>query len=133
MSKSYAGLNRIGYSDTINSTVTWLVGRPSPDSSFNPEATEVETTTGVIYGGSSINAEIRLLSRADYDTLEQFAQEDTEKYWHIEFVDGREYVTRVPINIMVEEDLNVNARDGVSTITMKFVKFHSQQVFELKD
>lgn len=129
--KNFAGLSRIGYSDTKTGTVTYLTGEPSPDSSFNPEATEVETTTGSLYGGSSINAEIKLLSRADYDVLEGFSQDDTEKFWTIEFVDGREYVSRIPINIMVNENMETNARDGLSTLTFKMVKYHSSAVFEL--
>lgn len=131
MSKNYAGLSRIGWTDSKEGTINYLTGEPSPDSSFNPESTEVETTTGSLYGGSSINAEIKLLSRADYDILEGFQEDDAEKYWHIEFVDGREYVSRVPINIMVNENLETNARDGLSTLMFKFVKFHSKAVFEL--
>lgn len=133
MSKSIAGLKRFGYSDTKVGAITWITGKIDPESTFNPETTQTETTDGVISGGSSVTPEIRVLSRADFDTLEGFSDADTEKFWHAEYFDGREYVSRIPFNIMVSDPMNTNMRDGVTPIVIQAVKFHiASNLFELK-
>lgn len=133
MSKSIAGLRRVGYSDTSGGTITWITGKIDPESTLNPEVTQTETTDGAISGGSSVTPEIRVLDRSDFDTLEGFSDADTEKFWHLDYFDGREYVSRVPFNIMVSDPLNTNMRDGVTPIVIQAVKFHVvSNLFELK-
>ena len=123
----------MGYSTTSSGTITWLTGKISPESTLNPEITQTETTDGALSGGSSVTPSILLLSRADFDTLEGFSDNDTERFWHLEFFDGREYVSRVPFNIMVSDPLSTNMRDGVSPIVITATKFHvASNVFELK-
>jgi hypothetical protein len=132
MSKSIAGLKRIGYSNDGIASPTWIDGKISPDSTLNPEITQTETTDGAISGGSGVTPEIHILSRASFDTLEGFSDNDTEKYWHLEYYDGRAYTSRVPFNIFVVDPLNTNMRDGVSAITITAEKFHTQSnLFEL--
>lgn len=134
MSKQYAGLKRVGYSDTKGGSITFLNGKISPESDWNPEITQTETTDGAISGGSSVAPELQILSREDFDTLEGFSDNDTEKYWHLEYFDGREYVSKVPFNIMVSDPLTTNLRDGVAPITITAQKFHTESnIFELKD
>ena len=130
--KAYSGLTRVGYSDTKASTITYLSGKFGADSTINPEVVESETTVGVLHGGDSASPEIQMFDRTDYDTLEGFMTEDTEKFWHLEYQDGREYVTKVATNIMITEQLNPNARDGVSPMTLRFVRFYTEPLFELK-
>lgn len=133
MSKSIAGLRRVGYSDTSGGSITFLNGKVDPESNINPEVTQTETTDGAISGGSSVTPEIRILSREDFDTLEQFSDDDEEKFWHLEYFDGREYVSKIPFNIMVSDPLNTNMRDGVTPIVIQAVKFHIvSNLFQLK-
>lgn len=132
MSKAYSGLLRVGHSETKEGTVTWLNGKIGAESAINPEVTETETTVGVIHGGDSASPEIQLLSREDYDTLETLMLADTERYWHLEYIDGREYVTAVATNIMITDQMNPNARDGVTPMTLRFVRFYIAPLFELK-
>ena len=133
MSKSIAGLRRVGYSDTSEGSITWLNGKVDPESNINPEVTQTETTDGAISGGSSVTPEIRILSREDFDTLEQFSDDDEEKFWHLYYFDGREYVSKIPFNIMVSDPLNTNMRDGVTPIVIQAVKFHIvSNLFQLK-
>ena len=134
MSKSIAGLKRIGYSDDGNiGGATWINGKISPDSTLNPEITTTETTDGAISGGSGVTPEVHILSRQDFDTLEGFSDNDTEKYWHLEYFDGRQYSSRVPFNIFVVDPLSTNMRDGVSPITITAEKFHTaSNLFELE-
>lgn len=131
--KAYSGLTRVGYSDTKESTITYLSGKFGADSTINPEVVESETTVGVLHGGDSASPEIQMFDRTDYDTLEGFMTADTEKFWHLEYQDGREYVTKVATNIMITEQLNPNARDGVSPMTLRFVRFYTEPLFELKE
>jgi hypothetical protein len=134
MSKQIAGLKRIGHSDTSGGTVTWVAGKISPDSTLNPEVTQTETTDGAISGGSGVTPEILVLSRDDFDTLEGFSDNDTEKYWHLEYFDGRVYTSKIPFNIMVSDPLETNMRDGVAAISITAQKFHIESnLFELND
>lgn len=132
MSKPYSGLTKVGYSDTKEGAITYLNGKFGADSAINPEIVESETTVGVLHGGDSASPEIQMFDRTDYDTLETFMTTDEEKFWHLEYQDEREYVTKVPTNIMVTEQLNPNARDGVSPITLRFIRFYTEPLFELK-
>lgn len=133
MSKSIAGLKRMGYSDTSGGTITWITGKITPDSELNPEVTTTETTSGVLSGGSSVTPSIMVQDRTDFDILEGFSDNDTEKYWHLEFYDGREYVSRIPFNIQVTDMLSTNMRDGVSSFQISAEQFHIvSNVFELK-
>lgn len=133
MSKSIAGLKRIGYSDTSGGTITWVTGKVTADSELNPEVTTTETTSGVVSGGSSVTPSIMVLDRTNFDTLEGFSDNDVEKFWHLEFFDGREYVSRIPFNIQVTDMLLTNMRDGVSSFQIAAEQFHIvSNVFELK-
>lgn len=133
MSKQIAGLKRVGYSTTSGGTITYLTGKIASDSNINPEVTTTETTSGVISGGSSVTPSIMLLDRTDFDTLESFSDNDTERFWHLEFFDGREYVSRIPFNIQVKDMLNTNMRDGVAPIEITAEQFHIvSNVFEKK-
>ena len=130
MSKNYSGALRIGYSDTISSTITWLSGKIGAESAINPDNTPTDDTTGTVYGGSSANPEVVLLDSSDYDALDTLMQADTEKFWHVEYIDGRVMRTHIAVNPMVNDPLNMNARDGVSPITLSWTKFAIRPIFE---
>lgn len=133
MSRSLGGLKRVGYSDTKTGTITWLTGKPTPDSDPAPEGITTETTDGNIFGGSQIAPTLSLLDRADFDTLEGFVENGTEKFWHLEYFDGRTYVTRVAMEMSgIVDPMGTNARDGVTPITLTGNKLHTKaNVFEL--
>ena len=140
MSKAYSGLKRIGYSETkapniadigSGTTVTWLTGKVTAESSNNPEKITSETTDGAISGGSTVTPEWSVYSREDFAALEALEDADTERYWYLEFLDGRVQVSRLPFNIMVQDSQEFNKTDGAGFITITAVKHSiSPNVFE---
>lgn len=133
MSKQYAGIKRVGYSDdkaatkaAIGSgvTVTWVTGRLGSDTTINPEAITSDTTDGNVSGGGTVTPEIHVLNRADFDALEAIGDADTEKYWYAEYFDGRIYVTDIPTNIQVIDQMKSNLPDGADAILIQMLKHH---------
>lgn len=120
MSKHFAGLTGIAYGDTATGAWTSLTGKISADSTIEPTNIETETTNGVIYGGSQIAGNVRMLSYADYNALQLFMLSDTEKFWRFTYQDGRTKITSSMFNIMVRPEGGVNARDGVVAYVINF-------------
>jgi hypothetical protein len=122
--KSISGLKRIGYSVSPISEVEWLPSKLSPESSINPEVTATDISDGAVTGGSSVQPVFTVYGRGAFDTLEQLSDDDTEVYWHLEYFDGRHYISRVPFNVMLSDPLNASMRDGVSAIVITGQKWH---------
>lgn len=127
MSKAYAGIKEIGYSDdkaaniaAIGSgvTVTKLKGQIRDDSTNGKEKITTGTVDGLASGGSQVSPEWHLLSREDFDALEALEVADTEKYWYLFAHDGRVMVSDVPFNIMVADSDAFNREDGADAITI---------------
>ena len=131
MSKQYAGIKRVGHSDDKAATkaaigdsvtVTWVTGKIGSDTSINPEAITTDTTDGNVSGGGTITPEIHVLNRASFEALETIGDADTEKYWYAEYFDGRVYVTNVPTNIQVVDQMKSNLPDGADAIVIHMLK-----------
>lgn len=131
MSKVYAGLKRIGYSDDkapnvadigSGTTVTWITGKVSADSGNNPEKISSDTTDGAVSGGSTVTPEWTVYNRTNFATLEGFESADTEKYWYLEYLDGRVLVSDIPFNVMVRDAQAFNKADGADAIVITAVK-----------
>ena len=129
--KQFAGLKRVGYSNTPTSFVTWIRGQISSDTSMQNQTTVTESCTGEVYGGSNVDLNIVFLSKLDFSTLQQMSRNDEYKYWHLEFVGGRTLVSVVRINPFVSEGLITNARDGVDKMTLRLVMYHKSGVFKV--
>lgn len=128
MANNFAGLRRVGYSDTKGGTPTWITGKVSAESSIDPENTTSESTDGILYGGGQISGEIMFFDHADYSTLEGFMTSNEEKFWHFEYKDGRTLVTDEAINPFVRRGGGVNARDGLVAFVMSFEKYASSPI-----
>ena len=131
MSKNFSGLVEVGHSDDGETASQVKVsGKVTADSTIEPDNTRSEHTTGSLYGGSSLTGDIGFLSHADFETLKGFMTDDTEKYWHFHFQDGREVITNIPFNIYVKKTGGANARDGLSAFRMEFEHYSHQPIID---
>jgi hypothetical protein len=133
MAKLIAGLKSVAHADTkaankagVSGTTnyTLLTGKISPESAINPANTTSDTTDGRISAGSSATPSILMMDNANYAALLALANADTEKYWYLEYFDGRVYVSAIPTNIQVLDQMTANMRDGVSAYEISFEKYH---------
>lgn len=125
MAKEFSGITKVSYADTVGGAMTDITGKVSSESTVEVPNTESETTTGIIFGGGQITAEVMFFDFADYSTLEGFMTGDTEKSFQFTFEDARTMETQRLVQPMVERGVQPNARDGANTWTLSFQYFGS--------
>ena len=129
MAKRISGLKRVGYSDTVTGAITYITGKISTESSITFDNTRTETTDGVIYGGGSIVGDVFFLDYESFSGVNVFGKIDTEKFWTFEQKDGGTYVTSEAVNVDVQPQAGINARDGVVSWSMHIERYtHSDAV-----
>ena len=132
MSKNFAGLKRVGYSDTSGGTITWIAGKVIVDGTENtPENIGTVTTNSTTFGGQEASPVFRFVDSSDFETVKGFRNNGTLKFWHAEFFDGRAKVTQEALEpFNVREDFNPNARDGAIGWILGFNHVHTDDVWQ---
>jgi hypothetical protein len=127
MSTNKSGLKRVGYSDSKGGSTTWIEGRISGDSEITPDTVKTEDTYGSVYGGGQLSFSILFFDDSDYNTIEGFMTDNTEKYWHFEYQDGHTLTTAEAMNVFVTPATGTKASDGASAWTMESGDRYSYQ------
>jgi hypothetical protein len=113
MSKISGGLVSVGYSTTVDGTVTTIAGvNPAQDSNFNVEKIINETTISRVSGGESVTLEINLFTFTDYATIQGFEENDTARFWHLTFGSGHVVTIETAIIPMATIQGKTDAREG---------------------
>lgn len=125
MAKEFSGFTQVEYADTVGGSKTAFSGKISSDSTVEVPNTVNETTTGQIWGGGQVTAEVMFFDFADYSTVEGWMTGDTEKSFTFTFDDGRTLETQELVQPFAERGINPNARDGVAVWTLSFEEYRS--------
>ena len=130
--KDLAGLKRIGYSTTKASfleqigdtvSVNWLDGKVSAASGNNGTKIYAESADGTVSGGGFINPEWHVYSRGSFDALEALESDNAERYWYLEYLDGRTLVSDQPFNIFVQDASEHGRLQGADFIRVAGLKY----------
>ncbi|MCA1800321.1 MAG: hypothetical protein LC650_03420 [Actinobacteria bacterium] len=130
MGKVLSGLVKVEKASTLDGTKTEIAGKISAESSVEVPPTTTETTTGLLFGGGQVNADIMLLDFAGYEAEETDMVGDTENQYILTFADGTVLKTKVLVQPIVERAIGVNARDGVVAWHLRFEYYHFEPVME---
>lgn len=125
MSKQISGINKVEYASTVGGSKTALTGKIHADSTIEVPNTPTETTTGQLFGGGTITANIIMLDFADYATAEGWMTGDDEMSFTFTFNDGATLETQKLVQPMVERQVLPNARDGVQGWILSFEHYDS--------
>lgn len=118
--KNLSGLTQVEHATTVGGAKTAITGKISAESTITVPNTMSETTTGQIFGGGQITANIIILDMADYATAEGWMTGDTEMSFTFTFTDGKVLETQKLVQPMAERQTQPNARDGVQGWILSF-------------
>lgn len=130
MSKKLSGLVKVEKASSIGGAATEIPGKISAESTIETPNTETENTTGTMFGGGQVNADIMFLDFAGFEAEENDMIADTENQYILTFADGTVLRTKVLVQPMVERAIGTNARDGVVAWHLRFEYFHHTTVLE---
>ena len=129
MAKRYSGLIEVARS--ADGSTSWVVipGKISADSSIDPDNTTTNSTTGIVYGGSSIVAAILFLDFEGYADTLALMPGDGDWFWRFTYDDGQVIITSRAVNAMVKRQGGVNARDGVVAWELRLERYASEVIY----
>lgn len=128
MSKILSGLVKVEKATAVGGAKTEIAGKISAESTLEVPNTVTETTTGQIFGGGQVAADIQFLDFAGFSAEEADMIADTENQYIFTFADGTVLETKILVQPMVERAIGTNARDGVVAWHLRFEYFHFETV-----
>lgn len=130
MGKKLSGLIRVEHATAVGGSYSAFTGKIGADSSLEVPNTESETTTGLLFGGGQVTAEILFMDFSNFATVKGWMENDEERSFKLVFADGTELETKVLVQPFAERQIGVNARDGVVAWALRFEYFHNESVLE---
>lgn len=128
--KKLAGLVKVEKASALGGAKTEIAGKISAESTIEVPNTTTETTTGLLFGGGQVNADIMFLDFAGFEAEETDMIGDIENQYILTFADGTVLQTKVLVQPMVERAVGANARDGVVAWHLRFEYYHFETVME---
>ena len=122
MAKTLAGIKAVFVQNTLTGQIIRL-DNISTESAFTNETIEVESTTGVIYGGEIWTAEVfAFINPATTAPLRQWAENDTPIILSAVGTQANFFWHEPIILTSAELIITVNARDGLDRVSLKIEK-----------
>ena len=121
--KKLSGITTVEHATSVGGAKTALTGKIASESEITVPNTSNETTTGTIFGGGQMTANIIIMDMADYATAEGWMTGDTEMSFTFTFTDGTSLETQELVQPFAERQIQPNARDGVQGWILSFEKY----------
>lgn len=123
MATLYAGIENVEYADVATGTWVSIPGPYAPESDVTAGIIKSNTTTGSIYGGGEALNSLIFLNKTAYPAMRAAMLANTPYWWRITFQDGTRTYSLNPMNIHVTVTNEPDARTGLSTWSIEFMRF----------
>lgn len=124
--KVFSGVVLVEYADTVGGTYTELNGEIDAESTIELPPTTNNTTTGITYGGGTLNANLMFFDHTDYSTVAGFMDtngSETKKAWRFTLEDGTVLTVQKLIAPIVERMVDPDAREGATPWSLQLEKY----------